>query len=328
MIVWRMIALLIALLSSTASFAHEVRPAYLELRELQSGEFAVLWKTPMRGDMRLALTPTFSGSISKVSPVSGRASGGAAIQSWTIRTSEPLRGQVLGIEGLEATMTDALVRIEFADGTSWLQRLKPQQASATIPLSQSTASVAWEYLVLGVEHILLGIDHLLFVLALLLIVVGWKRLLGTVTAFTLAHSCTLAAATLGLVQVPGPPVEAVIALSIVFVAAEIIRGRHGRVGLTARAPWVVAFAFGLLHGFGFAGALDEVGLPQGHIPMALLFFNVGVEVGQLIFIAVVLGVTAFLRHLPRRLPRGFQLVPPYAIGSLGMFWVFERVAGF
>lgn len=329
MIFGRMIAVLIVLLSSSvASFAHEVRPAYLELRELQSGEFAVLWKTPMRGDLRLALTPTFSATISKVSPVSNRESGGAAIQSWKIRTSEPLRGQVLGIEGLEATMTDALVRIEFADGTSWLQRLKPQQPSVTIPRSQSTASVAWEYLVLGVEHILLGIDHLLFVLALVLIVVGWKRLLGTITAFTLAHSCTLAAATLGLVQVPGPPVEAVIALSIVFVAAEIIRGRHGRAGLTARAPWVVAFGFGLLHGFGFAGALSEIGLPQGHIPMALLFFNVGVELGQLMFIAVALGLIILLRRLLHRLPRWSGLVPPYAIGSLAMFWVIQRVAAF
>lgn len=324
----RLIAFLAAILLPMASFAHEVRPAYLELRELQTGEFAVLWKTPMRGDMRLALTPAFSAVVSKTSPVASRESGGAAIQSWKIRSAEPLRGQLIGIEGLDATITDVLVRIEFADGTAWLQRLKPQAPVATIPHRQSTWSVAWEYLVLGVEHILLGIDHLLFVLALVLIVVGWKRLLGTITAFTLAHSFTLMASTLGLVHIPGPPVEAVIALSIVFVATEIIRGRNGREGLTARAPWVVAFAFGLLHGFGFAGALSEIGLPQGHIPMALLFFNVGVELGQLMFIVVVLGVIAFVRRIPLRLPHQSTLVPPYAIGSLAMFWVIERVAAF
>lgn len=325
---WRLIVLLGALLAPLAGFAHEVRPAYLELREVQPGEFAVLWKTPMRGDMRLALAPAFPSSVSTLSPVVSRTSGGAAIQSWTIGSREPLRGQVLGIQGLDATMTDVLVRIEFADGTNWLHRLKPQQPEATIPPRQSAWEVAREYLLLGIEHILLGVDHLLFVLALVLIVVGWRHLLGTITAFTVAHSCTLVAATLGMLQVPGPPVEAVIALSIVFVAGEIIRSRHGRVGLTARAPWVVAFAFGLLHGFGFAGALSEVGLPQGHIPTALLFFNVGVEIGQLMFIAVVLAVIRQFRHLVFRLPYWFVLLPPYAIGSLAMFWVIQRIAAF
>ena len=324
----RLIALLGALLVPLAGFAHEFRPAYLELRELQPGEFSVLWKTPMRGDMRLALVPVFSAGVSTISPVASRASGGAAIQTWKISSREPLRGQALGIQGLDATMTDALVRIEFADGTHWLHRLKPQAPAATIPPRQSAGSVAGEYLRLGVEHILFGIDHLLFVLALVLVVVGWKRLLGTITAFTLAHSCTLVAAALGLVRLSGPPVEAVIALSIVFVAAEIVRGRAGRAGLTARAPWIVAFAFGLLHGFGFAGALSEVGLPQDHIPMALLFFNVGVELGQLLFIAAVLGLILLSRRLLFRLPGWSVLIPPYAIGSIAMFWVVQRVAAF
>ena len=181
---------------------------------------------------------------------------------------------------------------------------------------------------LGVEHILGGIDHLLFVLALLLIVRGGKRIFFTITAFTLAHSITLVAATLGWVHVPGPPIEAMIALSIVFVAAEIVRGLRGKPGLTARAPWVVAFCFGLLHGFGFAGALAEVGLPQKAIPVALLTFNVGVELGQLIFVAIVLALRWLWQRVPLT-PRAWTpYVVPYAIGAVAMFWVVERVAAF
>jgi hypothetical protein len=172
------------------------------------------------------------------------------------------------------------------------------------------------------------VDHLLFVLALLLITRGFGRLVKTVTAFTVAHSITLALATLGFVHVPQRPVEAVIALSIVFVAAEIVHARRGREGMAARAPWMVAFTFGLLHGFGFAGALSEIGLPAGHIPLALFFFNVGVEVGQLLFIAAVLSLVALVRHLRLPLPGWAELVPPYAIGSVAMFWVLQRIAAF
>ena len=309
------------------AFAHEMRPAYLELNEAGPGEFSVLWKTPMVGDARLALKPEFSGEATPATPVTTRLAGGAAVQTWTLR-APALRGQTLRIGGLESTMTDTLVRLSFADGTTWIQRLTPQQPSAVIPARQTGWSVAGEYLKMGVEHILLGIDHLLFVLALLLIVAGWKRLLATITAFTLAHSVTLAAATLGFVHVPQAPVEALIALSIVFVATEILRARDGGKGIAARAPWIVAFTFGLLHGFGFAGALSEIGLPQGHIPLALLFFNVGVELGQLLFIAAALSFIALLRRVRFRYPRWATLIPPYAIGSVAMFWVIQRVAAF
>lgn len=198
----------------------------------------------------------------------------------------------------------------------------------TVEAPAGTSEIAWSYLVLGVEHILGGIDHLLFVLALLLIVRGGRRIVLTVTAFTVAHSITLVAATLGWFHVPGPPVEAMIALSIVFVAAEVVRGLQGRPGITARAPWVVAFSFGLLHGFGFAGALAEVGLPQTAIPVALLMFNVGVEIGQLIFVAVALAVGALIVRLPMLRRPWMQYAVPYAIGAVAMFWVIERIGAF
>ena len=313
---------------SATCIAHEVRPSYLELREDRAGEFDVLLKTPMRGELRLALAATFSGRADAITPMTMRATGDAAVQTWRFKALDPLPGQTVRIDGLENTMTDALVRVEFLDGTSWVRRLTPQQPAATIPPRQSGWSVAGLYLKLGVEHILLGIDHLLFVLALLIITRGTWLLVKTVTAFTVAHSITLALATLGYVHVPTAPVEAAIALSIVFVAIEIVRLRQGREGLTARAPWVVAFAFGLLHGLGFAGALSEVGLPERHVPLALLFFNIGVEIGQLLFIATALCLFALVRRIRISGPRWADLAAPYAIGSIAMFWVFERVAAF
>jgi hydrogenase/urease accessory protein HupE len=204
-------------------------------------------------------------------------------------------------------------------------RLQPSNPAFVVEASAGAWEVARTYLILGVEHILFGIDHLLFVLALLLVVKGAGRVVATVTAFTIAHSITLAAATLGLVRVPGPPVEAMIALSIVFVAAEIVHGARGRPGLTARRPWVVAFTFGLLHGLGFAGALSEVGLPQNAIPLALFFFNVGVELGQLLFIGA-FAVAALVIARARILwPRWLEIAPAYPIGSIAMFWVLQRV---
>jgi hydrogenase/urease accessory protein HupE len=322
-----LLLILAALMSPLAGHAHEVRPAYLALEEVRPGEFSVLWKTPMLGDLRLALDPVFSGPVAALTPIATRMTGDAAVRTWHLR-AESLRGQTLRIAGLEATLTDALVGITFADGSSWVQRLTPQQPESLIPLQQNAWSVAGTYLTLGVEHILTGIDHLLFVLALLLLTTGTWRLVKTVTAFTVAHSITLGLATLGIVHVPSSPVEAVIALSIVFVAAEIVQARRGRAGLAAQMPWIVAFIFGLLHGFGFAGALSEVGLPEGHIPVALLFFNLGVEAGQLLFVTAVLAVMACTKRIRVAWPRWAELVPPYAIGSLAMFWVIQRAAAF
>jgi hydrogenase/urease accessory protein HupE len=319
----RLALTLAAILSACLAEGHELRPAFLELHETLPGEFSVLWKTPMLGDARLALEPVFSGRVTLVSPVITRTLPGAAVQTWTVRAPS-LRGQTVRVGGLEGTMTDALVRVEFSDGTTWTQRLTPHQPTAT----ESSFAVAGVYLRLGVEHILTGVDHLLFVLALLIVARERRRLLASVTAFTAAHSITLALATLGFVRVPQQPVEAVIALSIVFVAVEIVRGRQGHAGIAGRSPWIVAFAFGLLHGVGFAGALSEIGLPPAHIPLALLFFNLGVELGQLLFVAAVLGAAWLLRRLWTRSSQWTELVPPYVIGTVAMFWVIQRFAAF
>jgi hydrogenase/urease accessory protein HupE len=308
---------------------HEVRPAYLELTQTSEDTFDVLWKVPARGeDLRFGLYLRLPPDSVDTTEPRGMFVGDAYIERWSIRHPTALVGSTIHVDGLKTTLTDVLVRIERSDGTTQVERLMPEHPLLVVQGSPTLRQVAWTYLVLGVEHILLGVDHLLFVLALLLLAKGWKRLVGTITAFTIAHSLSLAAATLGFVHVPGPPVEAVIALSIVFVAAEILHGRKGRAGVSARRPWIVAFTFGLLHGLGFAGALSEVGLPQQAIPLALLFFNVGVEVGQLLFIVSVALLIRLASQLPMRLPRSFEFVPPYAIGGVAMFWVIERVAAF
>jgi HupE / UreJ protein len=312
---------------ATSAGAHEVRPAYLELREHSPGEFTVMWKTPMRSDLRLALDPQFSGPIEVTSAIETRVVPGAAVQKWTVRASA-LRGQTVKIRGLENTLTDALARIEFADGTQWTARFTARAPAALVPEQESAIAVSRIYLLLGVEHILFGIDHLLFVLLLLMVAKGTWPLIKTITAFTAAHSITLTLATLGFVTIPQRPVEAVIALSIVFVAAEVVRGYQGREGITIRAPWIIAFTFGLLHGLGFAGALSEIGLPTGQIPLALLFFNLGVEAGQLLFVGVALSFILIVKTAHVRWPRWAIPGPAYGIGIVAVFWLFERLAAF
>jgi HupE / UreJ protein len=316
-----------ALFAAAPAAAHEVRPAYLELTERTPGVFDVLFKTPIQGDFRLALSVAISGQVEQTTSVVSRVAGNAMVQTWQIRAA-PLAGQQVRVAGLQNTLSDALLRIEFLDGRSWEQRLTPASPQATIPAAQSGTGVAATYLGLGVEHILLGFDHLLFVLGLILLTTSLRQLVKAITAFTAAHSITLAAAALGIVHVPPKPVEAAIALSIAFVALEIIHARAGKAGFAAKAPWMVAFAFGLLHGFGFAGALSEIGMPAGHIPVALLFFNLGVEAGQLMFVAAVMALTAVVHISRLPLPRWAPLVPPYAIGSVAVFWMIQRISVF
>ena len=327
-------ALLVLLLCiSTSVHADVFRPAYLELREVsQTGGVAdrydVMWKVPVMGDSRLAVRIRFPDGTVQLTPPQGVSTQNAFVERWRISHPGGLAGQTLSIDGIAGGVTDVIVRVEHLDGTSQVDRVLPDKPQFAVGGATGTGEVAWSYLVLGVEHILGGVDHLLFVLALLLIVSGGQRIFLTITAFTVAHSITLVAATLGWVHVPGPPVEAMIALSIVFVAAEIVHGLRGKPGLTARAPWVVAFSFGLLHGFGFAGALAEVGLPQKAIPIALFTFNVGVELGQLLFVAFALALSKALSRVRFRRPAWLPYALPYAIGCVAMFWVIERIGAF
>ena len=323
--------LMLLLLWSLAGLAQAdiFRPAYLELREAGDGRYDVLWKVPAQdANTRLALSVVMPAGTQTVGESRTVFSGNALTERWQVRRPGGMVGQKIRIEGRAAGVTDVIARVQRQDGTSQLERLSAEKPEFTLTAPSSTGEIAWSYLVLGVEHILGGVDHLLFVLALLLIVRGGKRIVATVTMFTVAHSITLAAATLGWVHVPGPPVEALIALSIVFVAAEVVHGLRGTPGLTARAPWVVAFTFGLLHGFGFASALAEVGLPQNAIPLALLMFNAGVEIGQLLFVSAVLLLMPLARRLSLLKPRWIEYAMPYAIGSVAMFWVIDRVGSF
>lgn len=331
---WKIFIVLIAFLVSGSlvtgsAFADEVRPGYLQLKELGSDVFSVAWKVPAKGNKKLGLDVRMPGNCKGTRPPESRIVNGAFIQQWIVNCENGLVDKEIAIAGLRTSSTDVLVHIEFNDGLSRSAHLTPDNFSYRVPPKTSKLDVVTTYTVLGIQHILLGIDHLLFVFALLLIVKNWRRLVTTITAFTIAHSITLAAATLGFVHVPQQPVEAVIALSILFLAVEIVHEQQGRSGYAARWPWLVAFLFGLLHGFGFAGALAEVGLPQQAIPLALVFFNVGVEIGQLLFIVIVLLSGWMLRQMQQsRLLERVELAAIYSIGGLSSFWLFQRISLF
>jgi hydrogenase/urease accessory protein HupE len=323
------LAILSLTLPAAPAAAHEARPAYLQLHQVDAETYDAFWKVPGLGeDKRLAIHVQFAPGTDAVGAPSVSFANNAFLQRWRVHRDGGFDGSSIRIEGLEATLTDALVRIEHLDGTTQTVKLSPSSPALIVEAEPGSSEVARAYLVLGVEHILLGIDHLLFVLALMILVKGARRLLWTITAFTAAHSLTLAAATLGWINVPIPPVEASIALSIVFLASEIAHTRGGRPSLTYRKPWIVAFVFGLLHGLGFASALSEVGLPANAIPIALLFFNLGVEIGQLLFIGSVLAVVAGARRLPLPTVVWHWRLPVYAIGAIASCWTIQRVAQF
>ena len=326
---WVLLAMLLLGASTAPLPAHEVRPAYLQLQQQDPDTYNVLWKVPARGEgQRLAVYVKFAPDVDAIGQPQSTFANSAFMQRWQVRREGGLDGTPIRIEGLQSTLTDVLVRFERLDGVTKTFSVTASSPVFVLDAEPDRWGVARTYLAMGVEHILRGLDHLLFVLALVMLVSGGKRLFWTITAFSGAHSITLAAATLGWIHVPTPPVEASIALSIVFLATEIMHSRAGRPGLTYRWPWIVAFVFGLLHGLGFASALSAIGLPGKAIPIALLFFNVGVEIGQLLFIAVVLVLIAAARRV--RLPlgeRAWQL-PVYAIGSIAAYWTFDRIAGF
>lgn len=307
-----------------AAAAHELQPGYLELVEEAAGAYRVVWKQPLAQGEPLRLTPVFPPQCRLLSPPQAEVLPQAWVHRSHIDCGAGLAGQTLAIEGLEAFSTDVLVRVAHGDGRVETQLLKPDLPRLT--LAAAGARTHWTYLVLGIEHIALGVDHLLFVLGLLLIVRGRRALVATITSFTLAHSLTLGLATLTRIDVPAVPLNAAIALSILFLAPEVVRTWHGGSSLTLRQPWWVAFLFGLLHGFGFASGLAALGLPQAEVPRALLLFNVGVELGQLAFVALVYALHAAWRVLAVRWPIYMLRLPAYVLGSLGAFWTFQRGA--
>lgn len=321
-----LIALVVAILSMTAAVsAHEVRPAYLQIDQIGQNRFSVLWRTPLFSGMRLPVVLQFSDGIKQATEPSKRQLSDSIVERSMIEAAGGLPGERITFVGLQATITDVMVRVKLEDGTVNTTLVRPSQPWIDIQARQSPLEVVKVFVVSGVEHILFGFDHLLFVAALMLIVRRWGMLLKTITAFTVAHSITLTCATLGWVNLPSGPVEVMIAFSIVLVGAEIIRMERGGTSLAIEWPWIVAFFFGLLHGFGFAGALADFGLPQGDIPLALFSFNVGVELGQLMFIGVLLLGAKAAGHL-FSIPKNAISVCGYLIGIIAAFWTVERLS--
>jgi len=310
-------------------FADEFAPALLQITERDGGWVEVTWKIPTRKNRRIGLTPILPSFLKPIGQTTGKQWTDAWVEHSTYQSNgRTLAGELISINGLGPIQNDVLIRIALQDGSQHSTILRAGYTSYIIPERAGKAEVATSYWNMGTIHILKGVDHLLFVTALLLIVVGYMPLFKAVTAFTVAHSITLVMATLGIVRVPSAPTEAIIALSILFLATEIIRQRNGEIGLTERYPWLIAFIFGLFHGLGFAGALSEIGVPQHEVPLALLMFNVGVETGQLLFIAAALGLLGLLRRTHVTLPQKLWYVLPYGIGSVAAFWSIERVMSF
>ncbi len=319
-----LLGLLLASLRSVPVLAHEVRPGLLELTEFTPHSYALLWKRPSGGEVELQLAPIVPKECRLVTPAAEQLAPGAVIVRGTLSCPGGIAGKRMAIAGLEATITDVLVRVKHVDGRLESYLVRPGDPGVTFNGGGSGVERALGYVQLGIQHILLGADHLLFVLGLMLIVADRWMLVKTLTAFTAAHSITLALATLGIVNVPLLPLNAAIALSILFLGLEVVRAWRGETSFTLRHPWVVAFAFGLLHGFGFATGLAQLGLPSEEIPLALLLFNGGVELGQL---ACVLGLVLLVRAfgvLQIEWPRAIQRLPGYAVGSLSALWTLQR----
>jgi hydrogenase/urease accessory protein HupE len=319
--------LLTTLVRVPVLWAHEARPAYLEIKETAPGQFSVLWRTPVLAGMRLPVVLKLPDDVKNLrEPGVDELADSLVERRWIDAGQNGLAGKRLEFPGLQVTITDVVVHVEMLDGRKWTTIIHPSQPWVEIAGSQTWFGVAGTYVVEGMRHILFGADHLLFVLGLLLVVKDRWMLLKTVTAFTVAHSITLAIATLGYASAPMLPLNAAIALSILFLGPEIVRSWREETSFTIRHPWVVAFAFGLLHGFGFATALTSAGLPHRELPVALLSFNVGVEIGQLSFVILILLLERSFRILEIRWPRVVAALPGYTVGSLGAFWTIQRVA--
>lgn len=326
--------LLMICISIAMARGDEYRPAYLELQQTGAETFDVLWKVPARGtDRKLGIHVKFSDDIETIIPARGSFVRGAYIERSTIRCTGGLAGTQILIQGLDRVSTDVLVRIQRLDGSSETSRLNAASVSFVVKGTVGFWDVLKTYLIFGIEHILTGMDHLLFVACLIFIAGTWRRILMTITGFTAAHSITLSLSALNLVRLPVPPIEAVIALSIVFLAREIVLDRRDT--LTWRYPVAISATFGLLHGFGFASALKDIGLPQTEIPTALLSFNVGVEIGQIAFVASMLVIfwlisqgMKLLKYESDDWVTAIQKPVAFAVGGITMYWSIERVSGF
>lgn len=313
------------------ALAHALDPGFLDLRAMGQERWRVTWRVPDVNGAPMPIEVLLPASCTERPQIAPTFDGRAWVRAWVVSCPEGIAHGVIRIEGLESTRTDVLVRYESGPGRAHVHRLSGSTPAFTVPADSGITEVLTSYTGLGVSHILEGVDHLLFVFALLVLVPERRRLIGAITAFTIAHSITLATASLGLIHVPQLPVEAVIALSIVFLAYELALPANRRDPLTLRSPWVVSFAFGLIHGLGFAGALREIGLPEGDIPLALFSFNLGVEIGQLLFIAAVLLVGVTIRRLYPQVGQHAGILTKtagYAIGSIAAFWMIERIAAF
>lgn len=318
--------LFLLLLAIPAARAHEARPCYLELRETAHGQFEVLWRTPVLAGMRVPIALRLPDDIRNLKePEIEELTDSLVERRFVDAGPAGLAGKRLEFPGLQATITDVLVHIKLLDGRSWSVLVHPSTPYVEIAANQSRLAIMVSYILHGIRHISLGADHLLFLLGLLLIVRDRWMLIKTVSAFTVAHSITLAIATLGCANAPVAPLNAAIALSILFLGPEIVRVWRGDTSFSIRHSWVVAFAFGLLHGFGFASALTSAGLPHSELPLALLSFNLGVEIGQLAFVILILLLERSFHILEIRWPRWAEAMPGYTVGSLGAFWTIQRV---
>jgi len=306
--------------------AHETRPAYLEIKESSPNLYDVVWRTPVNAGMRLPIVLQLPADAKNVTAPTTQELTDSLVERRVIGIPTGLAGKRIDLVGLQGTITDVLVRVELLDGRKWTTIVHPSQSWFEVSPSVGKLATVGTFIVQGIRHILFGADHLLFVLGLLLIVKDRWMLLKTITAFTVAHSITLAIAALGYANAPTLPLNAAIALSILFLGPEIVRSWRGEGSFTIRHPWVVAFAFGLLHGFGFASALTSAGLPSSELPWALLSFNVGVEIGQVGFVILILLLERAFRVLEIRWPRVVEALPGYTVGSLGAFWTIQRVA--
>lgn len=322
LVIWT--ALLSAGAASTV-VAHPLDPALLEIRESPPGTLDVLWQLPASQADGVPLRVILPEGCAPLSDPVVSGAGARIALRWRERCGDSgLVGSDIGVDGLRERRTDALLRVHLADGRLVQAVLRGDAPAFTVPERAARLDVVRDYLLLGFDHILGGLDHLLFVIGLVLLVQGHRRLFWTVTAFTAGHSVTLALAVLGVVTVPANPVEALIALTIFIVALELTRAGRGHETWIQRFPWAMAFTFGLLHGLGFAGALTEIGLPADEVPLALAAFNIGIEAGQLLCVAVILTVAAGLRRVPPPMPTAVRHLPSYAIGSLAVFWILER----